>query len=102
LLTQTGTASVYWRDGNNLRVYPADTGQWTVRYLKTPVDMTTGTDEPVVPNEWRLLIVEYAVVWALRDRSNYQEAAALQQALATEVNRMREALMDLPERQLQT
>jgi hypothetical protein len=102
LLTRTGSANAYWRDGSTIRAYPADTTTWTVRYLRMAPDMVNPTDEPVVPNEWRLLIVEYAVIWALRDRSNFQEAEALRQALVPEVARMQDALMDLPDRQLQT
>jgi hypothetical protein len=98
LLTQTGTAQYFWRDGSStLRVYPNDTSTtWTVRYLKTPATMTTAADVPAVPDDWRFLIVDYAVMAALRDRSNFQEADALFQAVQPDLNRMREALVDLP------
>lgn len=101
-LTQTGTANAFWRDGSNLNVYPGDTGTFTVRYLTVPPDMVADTDEPIVPPKWRRLIVEYAVMRALRDRSNFQEAQAVYDALQVDLNRMREALIDLPERQLVT
>jgi hypothetical protein len=98
LMSQTGTAQYFWRDGpQTIRVYPLDTSTtWTVRYLKVPATMTAATDVPTVPDDWRFLIVDYAVIQALRDRSNFEEARALYDSIQPDLNRMREALVDLP------
>lgn len=97
LLTQTGTAQWFWRDGTTLRVYPLDASTtWTVRYLRFAPTLVNATDVPIVPDEWRFLIIEYAAMYALRDRSNYQEAQATWDAIQPDLNRMREALVDLP------
>lgn len=102
----TGTPSVYYvTGGNTVAVYPTRTsGSITVRYFKTGPDLSSGSDAPLMPDRFRMAIVEYAVAAALRDKSNYQEAAAASQAGDLIVARMRDrfALQAGPDRQILT
>lgn len=93
-LTTTGTAAWWYRDGTQIKVYPVDTQDVTVRYLKTPADMVASGDVPIVPPRYHELIVDLAVIRALKDRSNFQETTALRQMLdTTDLPAMRAALL---------
>lgn len=91
--TQTGNASYWYQDGSQIKVWPLDTRSITVRYLRTPPDLSAAGDTPIVPARYHDLIVDFAVLRALRDRSNYQEADALWQAMQVDLTRMRTALL---------
>jgi hypothetical protein len=90
---------------STLKVWPADTStSLTVRYLKVPTDLSSGADVPVVPTRYQPLIVDFAVVRALKDRSNFAEAQALRASLEEDLDRMRNALLgdsDLFQRQVE-
>lgn len=92
-LTQSGTAEFWYQDGGQVKTYPVDGATVTVRYLRTPADLVADNDVPIVPERYHPLIVDFAVIRALRDRSNYAEADALWQALQVDLTRMRGALL---------
>jgi hypothetical protein len=95
-LTQTGTASYYWLDGlSSLKLWPADSSTAvTVRYLRVPADLSSGSNEPSeIPSRYHHLIVDFAVIRALRDRSNFAEAQALRASIEPELDRMRDVLL---------
>lgn len=92
-LTTPGTASYWYTDGAQVKTYPVDGQPITVRYSTVPADMVGTSDIPVVPGRYRYLIVDFAVIRALRDRSNYAEADALWQAVQVDLTRMRTALL---------
>lgn len=97
LLTQTGTARYVWIDGaSTIRTWPVDAStSLTVRYRKTSTDMSGDSDTPsLVPTRWQPLIVDFAVIRALRDKSNYAEAAAVRQGIEEDLDRMRETYFD--------
>jgi hypothetical protein len=98
-LAQTGNGVYWWREAETVYAYPNSTTQWTVRTVLYPTDMVAPTDEPAVPGAWRHLGIDFAVIRALRDRSNYQEADALLQAIGPDLERMRDSLIDLPRMQ---
>jgi hypothetical protein len=96
-LDQAGSGVYFWQDSTTVNVWPSDPQPVTVRYTLTPPVLAATGDQPVVPDRYRLLIVDYAVIQALRDRSNFQEAQALYDVIQQqELPRMREALMDYP------
>jgi hypothetical protein len=94
LLDQTGVGTYWWRDGNNLRVWPVDVQSITVVYLRVPPALERSEDVPIVPERYHHLIVEYAVIRALRDRMNFDDAQAVWTALQTDLQRMRDTLLD--------
>jgi hypothetical protein len=92
-LTQTGTAAWWYQDGTQIKTYPVDGSSLTIAYLKIPADLSASGDVPIVPARYHQLIVDFAVIRALRDRSNFAEADALWQALQVDLARMRSALL---------
>lgn len=94
-LSQSGTAAYWYLDGSQLKVWPADTHtSLTVRYTRVPVDLAADTDTPVVPSRYHLLIIDFAVIRALRDKSNFDEASALRTAIDDDLRRLRETMFD--------
>ncbi len=80
--TTGGVPQYWWIDGSALKVWPLNTSlSLNVRYRKAPVLLSADADAPIVPNRYQTLIVDFAQIEALRDRSNYQEAQALAQSL---------------------
>jgi hypothetical protein len=94
-VTSTGTPIMYWLDGlTTLRTYPVGSNTLSVRYIKVPADLVSGSDVPLVPERYRNLIVDLAVIRALEDKSNFAEAGALRQVTQLGVERMKDTLLD--------
>ena len=90
-LTQTGNAQWYFvTGGNTVNAFPVTTATLTVRYYKVQTDMSANGDVPLMPDRFRGAIVDLAVARALRDKSNYVEAQAAEQAGLATVQRMRD------------
>lgn len=78
-ISRSGTPEWYWIDaGVTIKVFPVATVALSVRYLKVPASLS-GTDTPVIPTRYHNTLVDQAVVWALKDANERQEAASLQQ-----------------------
>lgn len=81
----------YVTGGTTINVYPANTTRTlTVTYWKFGPDLSAGTDVPLMPDRFRMAIVEYAVDRAATDRGAYDQAQAAQQAGDAIVDRMRQ------------
>lgn len=74
-----GTPAVWWLDGTQtLKVYPTTTtAQVTVRYVKVSVDLSAGSDTPLIPARYHGVWIDYAVVEAYKDDDRFNEAQAL-------------------------
>lgn len=87
--TETGTAAYWYLLGDTLYTYPTDTAaRLTVRYVYVPPEMTTASDEPVVPQRYRNLITDAAYYLALKDNDEFDAAGALKGLYDAEVLRM--------------
>lgn len=88
-LTLTGTPTQFYLEGSILKVYPASTTvTLSVRYLGIPVALSGATDKPVVPNQYQYLIIDGAVLRAMKDSDNFSGAKALQEHYDMGVGRM--------------
>lgn len=94
-LNDTGTAEAWYREGEtSLRVSPLDTtSTLVVRYLKTPVELADEGDVPLLPTPYQDLIVDGAVVRALKNRDNYEAAQFVRQEWKAGVAQMKHALL---------
>lgn len=90
-LTQTGTPMVAYRSTETqLSVYPANTSvSLSVRYCKVPA-VLTGTDTPIVPTRYHLVIADAAEIEALRDTDDDSTAERREQTLERRLQRMKE------------
>lgn len=80
LLTDAGSPQYYYVTGGTVvSVYPLNTGSITVKYWKTPADLSTGADLPLIPVRFHDLIVEAAAMKAHRYQGDYEGAAACSQ-----------------------
>ena len=90
-----GTPTYWYLDGDVLRVEPTQVTSLTIRYIKVPVDLTAGTDSPIVPSRFRSLIVDIAQIAVLsEDADNAELAMPLAQRLDTKLIRMGDSLMN--------
>jgi hypothetical protein len=90
--TGTGTPWSYVLDGlDTFSTYPTSTTSLSVRYIGTPPLLANDADEPLVPVRFQNLIVDAAVIRALRDSDNWDAAAAAKQAFKEDLAEMEDA-----------
>lgn len=78
----------YITGGTVLNLFPANTSaSLTIRYIKVPAELS-GTDEPVVPQRYRYLIVDAAVYMALKDNDEFEAAISAKTLWDMEVQKM--------------
>lgn len=93
-LTDTGVPEYWYLDAQTtVKTYPVDASrQLTVHYLKVPADLS-GTDQPVVPLAWRIVIVHGAACIAHLENGNYEAEQARRAVWQGYVDRMAAALL---------
>ncbi len=95
-LTQTGSPCNFYLTGSTtLAVWPPDTSvSLTVRYLKVPAELDDDADEPIIPERFQELIIDGAVIKALKDTDRLGNAQALKQMWSESLYAMKLSLMD--------
>lgn len=78
-LTTAGTASSWYWDGNTVNVYPTTGNTVTIHYIKAPSLLVSDSDTIDLPEQYRDVVIDGAVIRALKDSDNYAEVAALRQ-----------------------
>jgi hypothetical protein len=76
--------------GNTVGAFPVTSVTLTVRYTRVAPDMVAGTDVPLMPDRFRMAIVDYAAALAFRESNVPDEAQIAQAAGDAVVERMRE------------
>jgi hypothetical protein len=74
-VTTTGLPVYWYQSGSTVSVYPVSTTSLTIRYVKTPAELSTSGSTPVVPAEFHDVIVLGAVRRGLlddQDAGDYQ------------------------------
>lgn len=94
-LDDTGVPDYYYLDGQQtVKTYPVDASrQLTVHYVKVPTALSSGSDQPVVPAAWRMVLVHGAAVIAHLENGNYELSQARRQVWQEYVDRMAAALL---------
>jgi hypothetical protein len=90
-LTTTGTSPLafYVTNATTVSLYPvSSTTQLQVLYWKFGADLASAGDAPLMPDRFRMAIVDYAVAYGCIDRGDVQGAQIAQQAGDTRVARM--------------
>lgn len=95
-LTITGTPrNWYLTGGNVINVFPANTGiTLTVDYWRNAPDLAAAGDTPLMPDQYRMAIVEYACAKAHLDAVNEASAQSCRQAGDQLVAQMMVNLLD--------
>lgn len=86
-----------YKYGESIFVYPAPAAAYTVtlRYYKSPTELTADADVPEIPQEFRELLVVGAAYRVFQTKDNYDKAAILE-------NKYMELLQKLVSRYSQT
>ena len=93
-LTITGTPTQFYLEGTILKVYPVQAVTLQVRYLAIPVALSGDTDEPVIPNQHQYLIIDGAVIRAMKDSDNFNGVAVLRAEYDVGVGRMMQTYLN--------
>lgn len=93
-LTTTGTSplSFYVSGVTTVAVYPTATVQIQVLYWKISPDLSAGSDAPLMPDRFRMAIVDYAVAYGCMDRGDSMGAQLASAAGDLRVGRMADSL----------
>lgn len=80
-LDATGYPESWYMDGSALTVYPSSSSvSLAVRYIKVPEDLSSNSDEPIIPVRFHYALVDGALVYAYRDTDNFEAAAQTREA----------------------
>lgn len=99
-LSTSGSAVYYYITGGTvINAYPVPSGSLSVRYIKKPTDLSTATDVPLVPAEYRDIIAIGALRRAALDNQSWQAADGYQREWQKRVDGMLGAELPAPRRQ---
>ena len=88
-LDDAGNPEFFYIDNNTIRVYPLNTtATLSVRYYKVPDDLSSDSDEPLIPSRFQDLIVDGVVYRALKDTDEFASANELRAMWQDGINRM--------------
>ena len=86
---RTGTPVAWYVEGQTLKFFPENAGQTaTFRYIQTPPMLAGDADEPLVPADLALYIVDRAVVEALKDTDELAAAQEVRRDWENQVDRL--------------
>lgn len=91
--TATGSLRFYWVENTSVKVYPANTTNTTVYYLKVPTDLSANTDSPTVPSRFHTIIVDGAIRRAFERRGDLQSAQAVEGSRRAKLDVMKRTLL---------
>lgn len=94
-LTITGTPTQFYLEASILKVYPANTSaSLQVRYVAIPTALSVDADKPVIPNQYQYLIIDGAVIRAMKDSDNFNGVAVLRAEYDVGVGRMMQTYLN--------
>lgn len=92
-LTLTGAPEYWYLENKTLQTYPVSGGDSiSIRYLRVPPALTENA-EPLIPEAWQYVLVELAVIYALRDNDEYTQARELDTTVQGDIAEMVHALL---------
>lgn len=89
---------VYQTNESKFGVTPIPDAAYEIEYVywKYPTDMTLYTDTAAIPDRFRHVVIDGAMMYMMRFRSNEQSAAMHQQNFENGIKAMRRVLIDEP------
>ena len=88
---------LYMTQDNKFGVTPVPDDSYVIeyRYWKYPTDMVNANDECIVPDRFKHILIDGAMIYIMRFRSNDQQAALHQQKFDDGIKMMRRLVMDI-------
>lgn len=89
---------VYQTNGPKFGVTPKPDGAYEIEYVywSYPTDLVAHTDVSVIPDRFKHVVIDGAMMYMMRFRSNEQSAAIHQQNFENGIKTMRRVLIDEP------
>lgn len=97
----TGSPSYVFADkAGNINFYPSPDEEYTITYdyWNQPEALVADTDIPLIPTHYHSDLVEGALVYTFRTRSDYEAAGRYNQTFTKALKRMRMELIGIPEK----
>jgi hypothetical protein len=88
--TTTGVASYWYLSNMTISLYPVSTANLSIRYIKTPAELASPGDTPIIPTEFHDLIVLGAWRRGLLDDQDAGDMALVKGEWNERVQMMRE------------
>lgn len=89
-VASTGTATFFYLNAGAITTYPVTSGTLTVKYYRVAPDMSNNSDTPLMPDRFRMAIVERALSKAYLSQDDPEMAAVCIAESDRIVDRMRE------------
>lgn len=94
-VSTAGTPQYWWLDQDTIKVYPTSaSASLSVRYVKVPTDLSSGSDTPVLPTRYHPLIVDAAVLEAAKDADDLNTLQVLQADYDRRIQEMKRTLLN--------
>lgn len=92
-IDDTGSPTNWYLEDSVLTTWPTTSVSLSVRYIKVPAEMANAGDEPAMPNRYRLLIVDGAMLEAYKDADAFDADGALRNDYEEGIRRMTATLI---------
>lgn len=87
----SGKPTSYTISGSTALLYPTPDAAYAIelRYYRLPVDLSVDSDEPELPEQYRHLLVRYALIRAFERENDYDAANYYREQFDVELTRLR-------------
>lgn len=92
-LDDTGTPVMWYLTGNTINTWPTSTEVLEVRYIRKPAELSSDTDEPLLPEAHHPVLVDYGVMAGLKDNDEYEQAQGLRAVIDAQIQDLRDQIM---------
>ena len=92
-LDDTGTPVMWYLTGDTINTWPTSTEVLEVRYIRKPPELSSDTDEPLIPEAHHPVLVDYGVMAGLKDNDEYEQAQGLRAVIDAQVQDLRDQIM---------
>lgn len=90
VLSTQGSPTNWYFEGTTIQAYPASTGLLTIRYIRLPVPLLADGDLMALPDQHVQLVIDGALIHAMKEDEAFDEAAALRQEFNVAIENLRQ------------
>ena len=96
--SRTDPNCVYMTQEEKFGVHPIPDAAYVIeyRYFKFPADLTAASDTSIIPERFKHILIDGAMMYMMLFRSNEQSASMHSQKFEQGINMMRRLILDLP------
>lgn len=92
-LAATGKPENWYLNGSAVTTYPVSTVGLSVLYIKSPAELSSDSDSPVLPSRYHMLLVDMACADAYKDSDNLEAWQMLRGDVEEQIREMENSLL---------